>query len=112
MIERVLGAGSMGVVYRAHDLALGRPVAIKMLPETFSPALRERLLRETEACARLQHPAVANISNPAKPARKALLPVTGQPLGVGTFPQLTRSRSDPMEHQENACWRTPPRWRL
>jgi TolB-like protein len=46
-------------VYRAHDLALGRRVAIKMLPQSFSAALRGTLLREADACARLQHPAVA-----------------------------------------------------
>ena len=70
MIESVLGAGGMGVVYRAHDLALGRPVAIKIIPETFSPALRERLLRETEACARLQHPAVAIRIRRSRPEKR------------------------------------------
>jgi serine/threonine-protein kinase len=49
----------MGVVYRAWDLALRREAAIKVLPGTFSPALRHRLLQEADACARLQHPAVA-----------------------------------------------------
>ena len=49
----------MGVVYRARDTALGRDVALKFLPDSFSPALRECLLREADASARLQHPAIA-----------------------------------------------------
>ena len=58
-LQEPLGAGGMGVVYRAQDLALGRPVAIKILSQSLPSAVRGTLLRETEACARLQHPAVA-----------------------------------------------------
>jgi serine/threonine protein kinase len=58
-IERKLGAGGMGQVFLATDVALGRPAALKILPDAFSPALRERLFREAWASARLQHPAIA-----------------------------------------------------
>jgi serine/threonine-protein kinase len=58
-LERRVGAGGMGVVYLAHDLALDRPAALKILPETFTPALQRRLRAEGAACARLQHPAIA-----------------------------------------------------
>jgi serine/threonine-protein kinase len=54
-----LGAGGMGEVFRARDLALGRDAALKRLPQRFTPELRLRLLREAEACAKLQHPAIA-----------------------------------------------------
>lgn len=54
-----LGAGGMGEVYLADDLALGRRAALKILPEGFSPELRARLFREAEASARLQHPGIA-----------------------------------------------------
>ncbi|MEP6767196.1 MAG: protein kinase [Acidobacteriota bacterium] len=54
-----LGAGGMGEVYLADDLALGRRAAMKILPEGFSPQLRARLFREAEASARLQHPGIA-----------------------------------------------------
>ncbi|NLN10505.1 MAG: protein kinase [Acidobacteria bacterium] len=54
-----LGAGGMGEVFRAEDLALGRAAAVKILPFSLAPEARARLLREGEASARLQHPAIA-----------------------------------------------------
>ena len=58
-VEKRLGAGGMGEVYLARDLALGRAAALKILPESFDASLKPRLLREGEASARLQHPAIA-----------------------------------------------------
>jgi len=58
-IEERLGQGGMGEVFRARDLALGRTVAIKVLPASFSDDLKSRLLQEAEAARRLQHPGIA-----------------------------------------------------
>lgn len=58
-IEAELGSGGMGTVYRAWDVALGRSAALKMLSASFTPSVQQRLRREAEACARLQHPAIA-----------------------------------------------------
>jgi eukaryotic-like serine/threonine-protein kinase len=58
-IDALLGRGGMGEVFLAHDTALGRTVAIKVLPPSFDPGLRRRLLREAEASRRLQHPGIA-----------------------------------------------------
>jgi eukaryotic-like serine/threonine-protein kinase len=58
-----LGAGGMGEVYRARDTRLGRDVAVKVLPATFSSD-RDRLRRfEQEACAAgaLNHPNILSI---------------------------------------------------
>jgi hypothetical protein len=61
-IEKKLGAGGMGEVYLATDLALDRPVAIKVLPAgATSGTARERLVREARAQARVNHPNVAHI---------------------------------------------------
>lgn len=57
-IRSLLGAGGMGEVYRARDTQLGRDVAVKVLPPTYSVD-QERLRRfEQEACAAsaLNHP--------------------------------------------------------
>jgi eukaryotic-like serine/threonine-protein kinase len=58
-----LGAGGMGEVYRARDIALKREVAIKVLPHFWSHN-PERLLRfelEAQAAATLHHPNVVSI---------------------------------------------------
>jgi len=59
LIEKRLGAGGMGEVFLARDLALGRPAAIKVLAQPLDSELRSRLRREAEACAKLQHPGIA-----------------------------------------------------
>jgi hypothetical protein len=61
-IDRKLGAGGMGEVYLATDLALDRPVAIKVLPSgVVSGSARERLIKEARAQARVHHPHVGHI---------------------------------------------------
>ncbi|HEY4575506.1 MAG TPA: protein kinase [Thermoanaerobaculia bacterium] len=59
-LEERLGAGGMGVVYRAHDERLDRWVALKLIkPDKNADArARERLRREARASARLSHPAI------------------------------------------------------
>jgi len=54
-IEKKIGAGGMGEVYRARDTKLGRDVALKLLPET-SPDKLARFEREARAVAGLAHP--------------------------------------------------------
>ena len=57
-IERKLGQGATGVVYAAHDRALGRHVALKLL----RPGARaDRLRREAQLLAQLEHPNVVAV---------------------------------------------------
>ena len=61
-LDREIGRGGMGVVYRATDLELQREVAIKVLPERVStPDARERFLREARAAAALNHPNIVAV---------------------------------------------------
>src|ERR1041385_4143061 len=57
-IERLLGRGGMGAVYLAHELALDRDVAIKVLPpeQASTPQMHERFRRAARTAARLSHP--------------------------------------------------------
>ncbi len=62
LVEEV-GRGSMGVVYRGNQIALGREVAIKVLPQSLArdSSYIARFIREAQIIAGLNHPNIVQI---------------------------------------------------
>ncbi|MBL6980949.1 MAG: protein kinase [Anaerolineales bacterium] len=62
LVER-LGQGGMATVYKAYEAALGRYVAVKVLPQFFArdPSFMRRFQREAKAVAQLSHPNIVPI---------------------------------------------------
>ncbi len=62
-VEKEIGRGGMGIVYKGRDKRLKRPVAIKLLPPelAFRSEIRSRFLREAEMAAQLSHPHIVPI---------------------------------------------------
>jgi hypothetical protein len=62
-VDAVIGQGGMGAVFRAWDLRLERPVAIKVVRADLiaDPDSRARFRRESQIVARLQHPSIVTV---------------------------------------------------
>jgi len=71
VVERI-GRGAMGVVYRAHDAAMGRDVALKVLTADLEddPDIRTRFHREAQAAASLSHPNIITIFDVGEDAER------------------------------------------
>jgi len=111
-----LGAGGMGVVYRAIDEKLRRPVALKVLAARYLIDDRNRVLlfREARSAAALQHPNIATILDVHDAAEAAFLTmelVDGEPLRArierGPLPvdeavRLSRQIAEGLAHAHSA----------
>jgi tetratricopeptide (TPR) repeat protein len=61
-IDAQLGQGGMGIVYRAHDMLLDRPVALKVLNASgLASGGKARLMVEARAAAKLNHPNIVTV---------------------------------------------------
>ena len=82
-VEARIGSGGMGEVYRAVDLDLARPVAIKVLPPNLlgDPARRQRLAREAQAGSALNHPGIVTIHEIGSTGEIDYIAMERSPLG-------------------------------
>ncbi len=83
-IVSLAGRGGMGEVYRADDLKLGQPVALKFLPEALErdPAAHDRLLAEVRSARTVSHPNVCRVYDVGEVDGRADLYALGIVLGT------------------------------
>ena len=74
-VEREVGRGGVGVVYRARDLETGKTVALKVVAAEagMAPEEEERLMREGRVLQELDHPGIVKVIS------SGVLPDTSQP---------------------------------
>lgn len=61
-LDKLIGGGGMGAVFRAHDEQLDRTVAIKVIPFVHGdPDLQRRFRNEAQSAAKLDHPRIARV---------------------------------------------------
>lgn len=80
-LHEVIGRGGMGIVFRATQVSLGRPVCIKLAPVGMDE--RSRLVREARLAGELQHPNIVSIFDAGSQGGRTYIAmelVDGQPL--------------------------------
>ncbi|MEM8710506.1 MAG: serine/threonine-protein kinase, partial [Planctomycetota bacterium] len=90
-----LGRGGMGLVFRAHQASLDRPVALKLIrPERLVvPASHVRFQREVETVARLRHPNIVAIHGAGTSPERSLPYFSMELLEGATLDALLKSLS-------------------
>jgi len=104
-IQKELGRGMMGVVYRANDPDLGRLVALKTIklafaiPESEKAAFEKRFLAEARAAAGLQHPGIVVVHDVGRDAASGTVYIALEYLEGHTLAEATEGGT-PMDWRQ------------
>jgi hypothetical protein len=107
-IEAQIGQGGMGVVYRARDTKLNRPVAIKFLSsDVADTAARRRFQREAQMASSLNHPHILTVHDAGE--YEGLQYLVTEFIDGGTLKGWARDQKRPGGHvwvpmDDHNCW--------
>ena len=106
-LELELGRGGMGIVFRARDVVLDRPVALKVLPPHAADEVRERFLREARTAGQLSHPNIVHIHRADRRGDYAFFVmglVDGENLGQRVRDRGPLAPADAVRHLREVAW--------
>jgi eukaryotic-like serine/threonine-protein kinase len=108
-LEHELGRGGMGVVFRARDIVLDRPVALKVLPPSLgeNAEVRTRFLREARTAGQLSHPNIVPVHRADEREGYAFFAmglVDGETLGARVKDRGPLPPNDVVRHLREVAW--------
>jgi serine/threonine-protein kinase len=98
LLEKVIGRGGMGTVYRAEHVYLKRPHAVKVLHRRYfdNPDARHRFLHEAQAASVVDHPNIIGVNDFGEAEDGTIFLVMAHVEGIGLDRLLRRERTLPL----------------